>query len=120
MQPNPQTFNMPYQQMQMQQLMKNPLNMPYQPPPQARPTQIEEENDDVEAVQETQPQPSKKKKTKGKGKKEDAAGKQRPWSIIEDEALAKAWVASSRNPILGKNYFFIILLLLPTFICTLY
>ncbi|KAM0064833.1 hypothetical protein Hdeb2414_s0003g00107711 [Helianthus debilis subsp. tardiflorus] len=78
MQPNPQTFNMPYQHMQMQQLMQNPLNMPYQPLPQARPTQIEEEDDDVEVVPETQPQPSKKKNTKGKGKKEDAAVKQRP------------------------------------------
>ncbi|MFS7965949.1 hypothetical protein Hanom_Chr09g00768141 [Helianthus anomalus] len=94
MQPNSQTFNMSYQQMQMQQLMQNPLNMSYQPPPQARPTQIEEEDDDVEVVPETQPQPSKKKNTKGKGKKEDAAVKQqqRPWSKIEEEALAKAHI----------------------------
>ena len=70
--------------------MQNPINMPYQPPPQARPTQIEEENDDVEVVPETQPQPSKKKNTKGKGKKEDIAAKQRPRSKIEEEALAKA------------------------------
>ncbi|MFS7925036.1 hypothetical protein Hanom_Chr04g00279661 [Helianthus anomalus] len=101
MQPKPQTFNMPYQ---MQQLMQNPLNMPYQPQPQARPTQIEEEDDDVEVVPETQPQPSKKKNTKGKGKKEDTAAKQqRAWSKIEEAALAKAYIGSSKNPILGKN-----------------
>ncbi|XP_022013832.1 glutathione S-transferase T3-like [Helianthus annuus] len=91
--------------MQMQQLMQNPLNMPYQSPPQVRPTQIEEEDDDVEVVPKTQPQPSKKKNTKGNGKKEDVAVKQqqRPWSKIKEETLAKAYIRSSRNPILGNN-----------------
>ncbi|XP_022025006.1 uncharacterized protein LOC110925360 [Helianthus annuus] len=74
MQPNPQTFNMPYQQMQMQQLMQNPINMSYQPPPQARPTQIEEEDDDVEVVPETQPQTSKRKNTKEKGNNQSNDG----------------------------------------------
>ncbi|XP_035837106.1 uncharacterized protein LOC118485014 [Helianthus annuus] len=61
--------NIPFNQMpyQMHQLMQNPLNMPYQPPPQARPTQIEKEDEDVEVVSETQPEPSKKKNTKRKG-----------------------------------------------------
>ncbi|XP_022004086.1 uncharacterized protein LOC110901579 [Helianthus annuus] len=99
--------NIPFNQMpyQMQQLMQNPLNMPYQPLPQARPTQIEEEDEDVEVVPETQPEPSKKKNTKGKGKKEDAAAKQqqRPWSKIEEEALAKAYISSSTSPIIGNN-----------------
>ncbi|XP_022031812.1 uncharacterized protein LOC110932868 [Helianthus annuus] len=80
---------MPFNQMpyQMQQLMQNPLNMPYQPPPQARPTQIEEQDDD------------------GKDKKEDVAAKQqqRPWPKIEEEALAKAHISSSTSPIISNN-----------------
>ncbi|XP_022032224.1 uncharacterized protein LOC110933303 [Helianthus annuus] len=48
--------------------------MPYQPPPQARLTQIEEEDDDVEVVPETQAEPSKKKNTKGKGNNQASDG----------------------------------------------
>ncbi|XP_022020236.1 uncharacterized protein LOC110920326 [Helianthus annuus] len=99
-----QKLNMPFNPYQMQQLMQNPLNMPYQPPPQAYPTQIEEQDDDVEVVPETQPEPSKKKNTKGKGKKEDAAAKQQQnWTKIEEVALAKAYINYSTSPIIGNN-----------------
>ncbi|XP_021980719.1 uncharacterized protein LOC110876867 [Helianthus annuus] len=81
--------------------------MPYQPPPQAPRTQIEEQDDDVEVVpetQETQPEPSKKKNKKGKGKKEDAAAKQKQqWTKIQEEALPKAYINSSTSPIIGNN-----------------
>ncbi|XP_022040950.1 uncharacterized protein LOC110943513 [Helianthus annuus] len=96
--------NMPFNPYQMQQLIQNPLNMSYQPTPQAPRTQIEEQDDDVEVVPETQPEPSKKKNKKGKGKKEDAAAKQQQqWTKIEEEALAKAYINTSTSPIIGNN-----------------
>ncbi|KAF5798959.1 hypothetical protein HanXRQr2_Chr07g0299091 [Helianthus annuus] len=82
----------------------NPYQMQQPNMPQAPQTQIEEQDDEIEVVPETQPEPSKKKNKKGKGKKEDAPGKQmQQWTKIEEEALAKAYINSSTSPIVTIN-----------------
>ncbi|KAJ0453751.1 putative glutathione transferase [Helianthus annuus] len=101
MQPN-MSFN-PYQ-MQQPNMSFNPYQMQQPNMPQAPQTQIEEQDDEIEVVPETQPEPSKKKNKKGKGKKEDAPGKQmQQWTKIEEEALAKAFINSGTSPIVGNN-----------------
>ncbi|MFS7959602.1 putative glutathione transferase [Helianthus anomalus] len=104
----PNAFNQyPFNPMQMQQpnMSFNPYQMQQPNMPQAPQTQIEEQDDEIEVVQETQPEPSKKKNKKGKGKKEDAAGKQQQqWTKIEEEALAKAYINSSTSPIICNNH----------------
>ncbi|KAF5792825.1 putative glutathione transferase [Helianthus annuus] len=72
--------------------------------PQPIPTQSEPE-DDVEIVPETQPPKGKGKRNKGKQVVGDQTSKPKAikWTPIEEEALAKAFIGTSDNPVKGNN-----------------
>ncbi|MFS7989410.1 putative glutathione transferase transcription factor MYB family [Helianthus anomalus] len=70
---------------------------------------VQLEDDDEEVVPESPPQELTRKKNKGKGKKVEPEtapkprAKGRPWTKVEEEALAMAFVKASTCPIVGNN-----------------
>ncbi|KAM0047564.1 putative No apical meristem-associated domain-containing protein [Helianthus debilis subsp. tardiflorus] len=71
---------------------------------------VQLEDDDEEVVPESPPQEFTRKKNKGKGKKviepetaEKPKPRGRPWTKVEEEALAMAFVKASTCPIVGNN-----------------
>ncbi|XP_022027068.2 glutathione S-transferase T3-like [Helianthus annuus] len=71
---------------------------------------VQLEDDDEEVVPESPPQELTRKKNKGKGKKvvepetaEKPKRSGRPWTKVEEEALAMAYVKASTCPIVGNN-----------------
>ncbi|XP_022023810.1 glutathione S-transferase T3-like [Helianthus annuus] len=89
-----------------EQLQSQPPTSQLQPP-------VQVDDDDEEVVPESPPQELKHKKNKWKGKtvetvpetapKSGSRAKARPWTKIEEEALAMAFVKSSTCPIIGNN-----------------
>ncbi|MFS8011364.1 hypothetical protein Hanom_Chr14g01308221 [Helianthus anomalus] len=85
-----------------------PLNPtpPVQPQPiPTQPFQQSEPGDDVEVVSETQPAKEKGKRNKGKQVvgEQSSKSKSTKWTPIEEEALAKAYIATSNNKTKGNN-----------------
>ncbi|XP_021992668.1 glutathione S-transferase T3-like [Helianthus annuus] len=78
---------------------------PVQPQPIPTPPVQSEPEDDVEIVPETQPPKGKGKRNKGKQVAGDQASKPKAikWTPIEEEALAKAFIGTSDNPVKGNN-----------------
>ncbi|XP_022038623.1 glutathione S-transferase T3-like [Helianthus annuus] len=74
---------------------------PVQPQPIPTPPVQSEPEDDVEIVPETQPPKGKGKRNKGKQVAGDQASKPKAikWTPIEEEALAKAFLGTSDNPV---------------------
>ncbi|KAF5783410.1 hypothetical protein HanXRQr2_Chr11g0507601 [Helianthus annuus] len=70
---------------------------------------VQLEDDDEEVVPESPPQELTRKKNKGKGKKVEPEtapkprAKGRPWTKVEEEALAMAFVKASTCPTVGNN-----------------
>ncbi|KAJ0432571.1 hypothetical protein HanIR_Chr17g0860701 [Helianthus annuus] len=83
-------------------MMRNAFNIqPVQPfQPELNPTQPtrSKPDEDVEVVPETQPQ--KGKQVVGE---QPSKPKAKPWTQLEEEALAKAYVGTSTHPIKGNN-----------------
>ncbi|MFS8022527.1 hypothetical protein Hanom_Chr16g01440541 [Helianthus anomalus] len=78
--------------------------------PQPQPVEGEVE----ECVPETQPQSPKRKKGKKVARlngDQPSRAKLQPWSKIEDEALAKAWISTSKSPIVGVYIYIYIYIL---------
>ncbi|MFS7997233.1 putative glutathione transferase transcription factor MYB family [Helianthus anomalus] len=90
---------------QMSQLQRNTFE---QLQSQSQPL-VQLEDDDEEVVPESPPQELTRKKNKGKGKKVEPEtapkpkAKGRPWTKVEEEALAMAFVKASTCPIVGNN-----------------
>ncbi|KAJ0929101.1 putative glutathione transferase [Helianthus annuus] len=83
----------------------NPMP-PVQPQPiPTQPVQQSEPDDDVEVVPETQPQEEKGKRKKGKQVlgEQPSKPKAKPWTPIEEETLAKAYIGTSTHPTKGNN-----------------
>ncbi|KAJ0753217.1 putative glutathione transferase [Helianthus annuus] len=78
---------------------------PVQPQPIPTPPVQSEPEDDVEIVPETQPPKGKGKRNKGKQVVGDQTSKPKAikWTPIEEEALAKAFIGTSDNPVKGNN-----------------
>ncbi|XP_021975062.1 uncharacterized protein LOC110870167 [Helianthus annuus] len=78
---------------------------PVQPQPIPTPPVQSDPEDDVEIVPETQPPKGKGKRNKGKQVAGDQASKPKAikWTPIEEEALAKAFIGTSDNPVKGNN-----------------
>ncbi|XP_021995415.1 glutathione S-transferase T3-like [Helianthus annuus] len=108
------------QQMQqyqaLQQIMqRNSFEQLQSQPPTSQPQPpVQLDDDDEEVVPESPPQELKrKKKNKGKGKKVEnvpetvpksgSRANARPWTKVEEEAPAMAFVKSSTCPIVGNN-----------------
>ncbi|KAJ0915204.1 hypothetical protein HanPSC8_Chr06g0247211 [Helianthus annuus] len=73
--------------------------------PQPIPTPPVQSEDDVEIVPETQPPKGKGKRNKGKQVAGDQASKPKAikWTPIEEEALAKAFIGTSDNPVITNR-----------------
>ncbi|MFS7976914.1 hypothetical protein Hanom_Chr10g00897941 [Helianthus anomalus] len=91
-------------------MMRGAFNFPPNPTPPVQPQPIptqpvqqSEPDDDVEVVPETQPPKQKGKRKKGKQVVGDKP-KAKPWTPIEEEALAKAYIGTSIH--LTKGWYF--------------
>ncbi|MFS7958436.1 hypothetical protein Hanom_Chr07g00678511 [Helianthus anomalus] len=106
-QQSPNAFSQMQQVQSLQQmLMRNPFNtqlQSQQPQPVASSQQPQPVEDDIEIVPETQPQSSKRKKGKQVvvDKYQPSKAKAKMWMRIEEEALAKARISTSKHPIVG-------------------
>ncbi|MFS7977500.1 hypothetical protein Hanom_Chr10g00904731 [Helianthus anomalus] len=96
------------QQMQslQQMMMRNPFNtqlQSQQPQPIESSQQPQPVEDYIEIVPETQPQSSKRKKGKQVvvDKDQPSKAKAKPWTRIEEEALEKEWISTSKHPIVS-------------------
>ncbi|XP_022023666.1 uncharacterized protein LOC110923919 [Helianthus annuus] len=79
---------------------------PVQPQPiPTQPVQQSEPDDDVEVVLETQPPKEKDKRKKGKQVvgEQPSKPKSTKWTLIEEEALAKAYIGTSTHLTKGNN-----------------
>ncbi|XP_021984862.1 uncharacterized protein LOC110880698 [Helianthus annuus] len=120
-QQTPNAFSQMSQLQQMQQyqavqqiMQRNTFEQLQSQPPTSQPqSPVQLDDDDEEVVPESPPQELKRKKNKGKGKKVEnvpetapksgSRAKGRPWTKVEEEALAMAFVKSSTCPIIGNN-----------------
>ncbi|MFS7899724.1 hypothetical protein Hanom_Chr00s075060g01790791 [Helianthus anomalus] len=87
-------------------MTQNPFNTQHQsqqPQPVESSQQLQPVEDDIEIVPETKPQSLKRKKGKqvAVDKDQPSKAKAKPWTRIEEEALAKAWISTSKHPIVG-------------------
>ena len=101
-QQNPNTFT---PQPQFQSSMPSTYPPFTQPPPSPPPlgtSNLLDVDEDVDEIPETQPEPTKKSGGKGKKKETDEGKKALAWTDIEDVAVVKAWLATSKCPIVGK------------------
>jgi hypothetical protein len=91
----------------------------------SQPVESENETDD-EIIPETQPTPPTKGKRKGKqrekgpGRGKPLEGAPRPWSDVEEEALAKAYVFASTRANIGKLFKFIDIYFFSKYKCLCY
>ncbi|XP_022032362.1 glutathione S-transferase T3-like [Helianthus annuus] len=93
--------------------MRNLFNSQFQSQPHPSPPPVESspqpqpvEDEVEECVPETQPQFSKLKKRKQVARltgDQPLRAKSQPWSKIDEEALAKAQIGTSKSPIVGNN-----------------
>ncbi|XP_022007497.1 glutathione S-transferase T3-like [Helianthus annuus] len=97
----------------LQQIMQhNSFEQLQSQPPTSQAVHLDDD-DDEEVVPESPPQELNRKKNMGKGKKVEnvpetapksgSRAKERPWTKVEEEALAIAYAKSSTNPIVGNN-----------------
>ncbi|XP_021979646.1 bcl-2-associated transcription factor 1-like [Helianthus annuus] len=95
-----------------QMMLRGAYNFPPNPTPPVQPQPIptqpfqqSEPDDDVEVVPETQPAKGKGKRNKGKQVvgEQSSKPKSTKWTPIEEEALAKALIATSNNKTKGNN-----------------
>ncbi|XP_022019186.1 uncharacterized protein LOC110919218 [Helianthus annuus] len=105
---SPNVFAHTQQSQAIQQLMmRNAFNIqPVQPKPNpTQPIRSEPDEDVVEVVPETQPQKGKRRKGKQVAgeQSQPSKPKPKPWTQLEEEALAKAYIRTSTHPIKGNN-----------------
>ncbi|KAM0063183.1 hypothetical protein Hdeb2414_s0003g00088091 [Helianthus debilis subsp. tardiflorus] len=120
-QQTPNAFSQMSQLQQMQQyqalqqiMQRNTFEQLQSQPPTSQPQPLVQlDDDDEEVVPESPPQELKRKKNNGKGKKVEnvpetapksgSRAKGRPWTKVEEEALAMAFAKSSTCPRIGNN-----------------
>ncbi|MFS7952839.1 hypothetical protein Hanom_Chr07g00611621 [Helianthus anomalus] len=88
--------------------MRNAFNIqpvqPVQPEPNpTQPIRSEPDEDVVEVVPETQPHKGKRRKGKQVAGEQSQPSKPKPepWTQLEEEAIAKAYIGTSTHPIKG-------------------
>ncbi|XP_021995584.1 glutathione S-transferase T3-like [Helianthus annuus] len=108
-QQSPNVFSQMQQMQSLQNMMmQNPFNMQFhsqQQQPVESSQQPQPVEDDIEIVSETQPQSSKRKKRKQVtvDQNQPSKAKAKTWTRIEEEALAKAWISTSKHSVIGNN-----------------
>ncbi|XP_022018852.1 uncharacterized protein LOC110918881 [Helianthus annuus] len=100
--------NMPQMQALQNMMMRNPFKMQVQsqqPQPVESSQPLQPVEGDIEVVPETKPQSSKRKKGKqvAVDQNQPSKPKPKPWTRIEDEALAQAYISTSTHPVVGNN-----------------
>ncbi|KAJ0494192.1 hypothetical protein HanIR_Chr12g0594591 [Helianthus annuus] len=88
-------------------MMRNAFNIqpvqPFQPEPKPTQPTRSDPNEEVEVVPETQPQKGKRRKGKQVAGEQPSKPKAKPWTQLEEEALAKAYIGTFTHPIKGNN-----------------